>query len=76
MESTAEEKPGLQVAVDNDSQTATSDDAAAESLKSQQFTKIEHALGFWEALRLHYPAVLWCLFINLATVLKGMDAVN
>ncbi|KAJ4292374.1 hypothetical protein N0V90_009036 [Kalmusia sp. IMI 367209] len=46
---------------------------AEEAEKSLQFTEIEHALGFWQAAKLHWPAIFWGLFINLATVLKGMD---
>lgn len=49
------------------------DTIQTELEKSMQYTETEHALTFWKALKLHYPAVLWGLFINLATVLKGMD---
>ena len=44
-----------------------------EAEKSLQYTEIEHALGFWQAAKLHWPAICWGLFINLATVLKGMS---
>ena len=44
-----------------------------EATKSLQYTEVEHSLTFWAAIGAHYPAVLWALFINLATVLKGMD---
>lgn len=44
-----------------------------EATKSLQYTEVEHSLTFWAAIKVHYPAVLWALFINLATVLKGMD---
>ncbi|KAL1862789.1 hypothetical protein VTK73DRAFT_6648 [Phialemonium thermophilum] len=49
------------------------DSLREEATKSLQYTEVEHALTFWAAIRKHYPAVLWSLFINLATVLKGMD---
>ncbi|KAH9996747.1 putative MFS alpha-glucoside transporter [Xylariaceae sp. FL0662B] len=49
------------------------DSIQIESEKSLQYTEVEHSLTFWQAIKLHYPAVLWVLFINLATVLKGMD---
>lgn len=49
------------------------DSLQTEQEKSMQYTETEHSLTFWKALQLHYPAVLWGLFINLATVLKGMD---
>ncbi|KAH9884252.1 putative MFS alpha-glucoside transporter [Xylariomycetidae sp. FL2044] len=49
------------------------DTPQTESEKSLRYTETEHALAFWAAVRMHYPAVLWALFINLATVLKGMD---
>jgi MFS family permease len=40
---------------------------------SVQHTEREHHLGFWKAARLYYPAALWVLYVNLATVLKGLD---
>src|SRR5262245_22820578 len=43
-----------------------------EAEKSLQFTEIEHGMGFWQAAKLHWPAICWGLFINLATVLKGI----
>ncbi|KAJ9134632.1 Sugar transporter [Pleurostoma richardsiae] len=49
------------------------DSLQLEGEKSYQYTEVEHSLSFWVAIQLHYPAVLWALFINLATVLKGMD---
>ncbi|KAI1336361.1 putative MFS alpha-glucoside transporter [Xylariaceae sp. FL0016] len=49
------------------------DSLHAESEKSRQYTELEHSLTFSAAIRQHWPAVLWALFINLATVLKGMD---
>ncbi|KAI5276646.1 general substrate transporter [Aureobasidium subglaciale] len=44
-----------------------------KSEASVRYTKIEHSLGFWQAAKLYYPAALWVLYVNLATVLKGMD---
>ncbi|KAF2245889.1 sugar transporter [Trematosphaeria pertusa] len=44
-----------------------------EAEKSLQFTEVEHAMGFWQAAKLYWPAICWGLFINLATILKGMD---
>lgn len=38
---------------------------AQDAEKSQQFTFNEHSTGFWQALRLYWPAFLWGLFINL-----------
>jgi hypothetical protein len=35
-----------------------------EAELSFQFTKQEHALGWWDAMRLHYPAIGWGLFMN------------
>ncbi|ODM15731.1 hypothetical protein SI65_08965 [Aspergillus cristatus] len=46
---------------------------AQDAEKSQQFTFHEHSTGFWQALRLNWPAFLWGLFINFATILKGID---
>ncbi|KAJ5102225.1 sugar transporter [Penicillium alfredii] len=46
---------------------------AQEAEKSAQFSEYEHSLGFWEAVKLHWPAVVWAMFINLATILKGLD---
>ncbi|RDW86939.1 uncharacterized protein DSM5745_03581 [Aspergillus mulundensis] len=40
---------------------------------SSEFTKDEHALTFWAAARRHWPALAWGTFMNLATVLKGID---
>jgi hypothetical protein len=48
--------------------------SSEEAQKSLQFTEIEHAMGFWQAAKLHWPAIAWGLFINLATVLKGMSS--
>ncbi|RAH50170.1 putative MFS alpha-glucoside transporter [Aspergillus brunneoviolaceus CBS 621.78] len=39
---------------------------------SQEFLAAEHALTFWPALRQHWPTVAWALFMNLATILKGI----
>lgn len=50
---------------------ASSDFEEAE--RSFQFTKDEHNLRFWEAMRRYWPAIGWGLFMNLATVLKGID---
>ncbi|KAJ5902963.1 hypothetical protein N7504_005346 [Penicillium tannophilum] len=49
------------------------EDAAEEAELSFRFTKEEHALSWWEAMRMHYPAIGWGLFMNLATILKGID---
>ncbi|KAJ5297856.1 hypothetical protein N7508_008105 [Penicillium antarcticum] len=50
-----------------------SEDAAEEAELSFQFTKEEHALSWWDAMGMHYPAIGWGLFMNLATILKGID---
>ncbi|KAL6230992.1 hypothetical protein BDW75DRAFT_244323 [Aspergillus navahoensis] len=44
-----------------------------EAELSYEFTKDEHRLTFWAAARRHWPALAWGMFMNLATVLKGMD---
>lgn len=36
-----------------------------EAELSFQFSKEEHSQGFWVALRRHWPAVAWGLFMNL-----------
>ncbi|KAJ5111278.1 hypothetical protein N7532_001813 [Penicillium argentinense] len=48
-------------------------DASEEAELSYQFTKEEHVLGWWDAMRLHYPAIGWGILMNLATILKGID---
>ncbi|KAE8353438.1 general substrate transporter [Aspergillus coremiiformis] len=47
--------------------------AIEDAALSRRFAKEEHSQGFWTALRLHWPAVGWGLFMNLATILKGID---
>ncbi|KAL4950220.1 general substrate transporter [Aspergillus filifer] len=44
-----------------------------EAELSYEFTKDEHTLTFWAAVRRHWPALGWGMFMNLATVLKGID---
>lgn len=44
-----------------------------EAEKSLRLTELEHSLNFWQATKLYWPAVGWCLFVNLAVVLNGMD---
>jgi hypothetical protein len=39
--------------------------ATEEAELSFQYTKEEHALSWWDAMRLHYPAIGWGLFMNL-----------
>jgi hypothetical protein len=34
---------------------------------SFEFSKQEHALGWWDAMRLHYPAIGWGIFMNLVS---------
>ncbi|EAW13563.1 putative MFS alpha-glucoside transporter [Aspergillus clavatus NRRL 1] len=41
--------------------------------RSLEFTKEEHSQAFWDAVRRHWPSVAWGMFMNLATVLKGID---
>ena len=48
-------------------------DRSDEAELSFQFTKEEHAQGWREAMALYWPAIGWGLFMNLATVLKGID---
>jgi hypothetical protein len=42
-------------------------EATEEAELSFQFTKQEHALGWWDAMRLHYPAIGWGLFMNIVS---------
>ena len=42
-------------------------EATEEAELSFQFTKQEHALGWWDAMRLHYPAIGWGLFMNMVS---------
>ncbi|KAL2832611.1 general substrate transporter [Aspergillus cavernicola] len=44
-----------------------------EAELSYEFTKDEHKLTFWDAVRRHWPALTWGMFMNLATILKGID---
>ncbi|KUI53358.1 Maltose permease MAL31 [Cytospora mali] len=41
--------------------------------KAAEYNRKEHELTFWEAIKLHYPALLWALLVNLATVCQGLD---
>lgn len=36
-----------------------------DTQQSLEFTNDEHSLTFWVALRQHWPAVAWGLFMNL-----------
>lgn len=42
-------------------------EATEDAELSFQFTKQEHALGWWDAMRLHYPAIGWGLFMNIVS---------
>ncbi|KAL4877825.1 general substrate transporter [Aspergillus karnatakaensis] len=44
-----------------------------EAELSYEFSKDEHSLRFLDAARRHWPALAWGMFMNLATVLKGID---
>jgi hypothetical protein len=46
---------------------------AVEAEKSAQFTEYEHSLGFWEAVKLHWPAVAWAVFINLVRYVDSIE---
>lgn len=46
-------------------------DAREEAELSFEFTKQEHALGWWDAIRLYYPAIGWGIFMNLVSKLIG-----
>ncbi|KAL5049177.1 hypothetical protein BDW71DRAFT_176296 [Aspergillus fruticulosus] len=52
---------------------AESESEIHEAELSYEFTKDEHTLTFWAAARRHWPALAWGMFMNLATVLKGID---
>ncbi|KAL4966616.1 putative MFS alpha-glucoside transporter [Aspergillus stella-maris] len=54
-------------------QVLPADADIAEAELSYEFTKDEHSLTFWAAVRRHWPALGWGMFMNLATVLKGID---
>ncbi|KAI3396491.1 hypothetical protein diail_12111 [Diaporthe ilicicola] len=45
----------------------------SEAEKAAQYTETEHSLTFSTAIRLYYPAVLWALVVNLATLCQGLD---
>src|SRR2546423_434697 len=55
-----------------------SEDAVEEAELSLQFTKEEHALSWWDAMRLHYPAIRrstdqwvhYCILPNLCIGLR------
>ncbi|KUL89020.1 hypothetical protein ZTR_06000 [Talaromyces verruculosus] len=49
------------------------EDAVWQAEQSQLYTQTQHALSFWEAVRLYKPAVLWSIMISVAVVLKGFD---
>ncbi|KIV87394.1 hypothetical protein PV11_02943 [Exophiala sideris] len=67
----------------NDKELSTTDKEASfqagevdivdESAQSLLYTQAQHALGFWEAVRLYPTAILWSLLINVAIILKGFD---
>lgn len=44
------------------------EDAAEEAELSFRFTKEEHALSWWEAMRMHYPAM------NLVSQIRSVRA--
>lgn len=46
---------------------------AGEAELSQQFVQEEHALGFWQAMGRHWPAVAWVSFMNLVRRLSHLD---
>ncbi|POS78605.1 sugar porter family MFS transporter [Diaporthe helianthi] len=44
-----------------------------ETEKAARYTETEHSLTFTSALKLYYPAVIWALVVNLATLCQGLD---
>lgn len=44
-----------------------SSDGSVDARLSFEFSKQEHALGWWDAMRLHYPAIGWGIFMNLVS---------
>lgn len=44
-----------------------------EAEKASRHTQTEHSLTFTTAIKLYYPAVLWALVVNLATLCQGLD---
>lgn len=63
--------------IDLPSYTSSNEDllrvSEVDADKAAQYTRKEHALTFWAAFKVHYPAVLWALLVNLATVCQGLD---
>ncbi|KKY37866.1 putative mfs alpha-glucoside [Diaporthe ampelina] len=41
--------------------------------KAARYTETEHSLTFCSAIKLYYPAVLWALVVNFATLCQGLD---
>lgn len=44
-----------------------------ETERSLAHTRFEHELGFWKAVGMYRPAILWSIFANLAVILCGFD---
>lgn len=44
-----------------------------ETEKAARHTETEHSLTFCSAIKLYYPAVIWALVVNLATLCQGLD---
>ncbi len=66
---------------DNDASTDMNDDRDASETApiltisdTQEITRTEHELGFWEAVRQYPSAVLWALFFCIAVIMAGFDA--
>lgn len=57
------------------SRTASNTDlfCDSEAEKAARYTETEHSLTFSQAIKLYYPAVIWALAVNLATLCQGLD---
>lgn len=42
-------------------------DGSEDAELSFEFSKQEHTLGWWDAMRMYYPAVGWGIFMNLVS---------
>lgn len=55
---------------DSDTEKAARD---RDTENAARYTETEHSLTFYSAIKLYYPAVLWALVVNLATLCQGLD---
>ncbi|KAK8200966.1 hypothetical protein M8818_006286 [Zalaria obscura] len=48
-------------------------ESSIDAQKSLRYTELEHSYGFWQAAKLYYPAVLWCIFVDISVICCGVD---